>query len=215
MADSPEPAPAAVQPAAAAAPAAPSGGAAGTGAGAIAAADLAAILGNIMAGGSGGMRGGGTGDPGPSLGDVLQPKALAPLLGSEEMVARLAPYLPEEHRLVGVGGPGGGLRMGAVEPLLDGAVPWRARAVGAACQLRAPHASPPWRRSAAAIRELVSTPQFRHQVGLFSHALSTGQLDTSQFGLPPGGFGVADFLRAIQQQADRAAADRQQQQQPQ
>ncbi len=36
------------------------------------------------------------------------------------------------------------------------------------------------RRSAAAIRELVSTPQFRHQLDLFSHALMTGQLDTSQ-----------------------------------
>ena len=37
-------------------------------------------------------------------------------------------------------------------------------------------------RSAAAIRELVSTPQFRHQLDLFSHALMTGQLDTSQVG---------------------------------
>jgi hypothetical protein len=35
-----------------------------------------------------------------------------------------------------------------------------------------------------------------------SHALMTGQLDTSQFGLPPGGFGVADFLRSIQAAAD-------------
>lgn len=38
------------------------------------------------------------------------------------------------------------------------------------------------RRSGAAIRELVSTPQFRHQLDLFSHALMTGQLDTSQVG---------------------------------
>lgn len=34
----------------------------------------------------------------------------------------------------------------------------------------------------------------------------TGQLDTSQFGLPPGGFGVLDFLGSIQAQADKEAA---------
>ena len=66
-------------------------------------------------------------------------------------------------------------------------------------------------RSAAAISELVSTPQFRHQLDLFSHALMTGQLDTAQFGLPPGGgFGVLDFLGSIQRHADQ---QRQQQQQ--
>ena len=66
--------------------------------------------------------------------------------------------------------------------------------------------------------ELVSTPQFRHQLEQFSQALMTGQLDTSQFGLPPGGgFGVLDFLKSIQQQADaeaaQAASGQQQQQQ--
>eukprot|EP00877_Chromochloris_zofingiensis_P010437 jgi/Chrzof1/5647/Cz16g10040.t1 len=35
---------------------------------------------------------------GPSLAEVLQPEALAPLLQDPEVVSRLAPYLPEEHR---------------------------------------------------------------------------------------------------------------------
>lgn len=34
----------------------------------------------------------------------------------------------------------------------------------------------------------------------------TGQLDTSQFGLPPGGYGVQHFLQAIQAAADKEAA---------
>ncbi|KAI7839776.1 hypothetical protein COHA_006576 [Chlorella ohadii] len=144
-----------------AAPAAAVGGAAAGGGGSatISASNLAAALGSILSGAAarqGGMAA--MADPGPTLGDVLKPEALGPLLASEEMVARLAPYLPEEHR------------------------------------------------SAAAIRELVSTPQFRHQLDLFSHALMTGQLDTSQFGLPAGGFGVLDFLRSIQTQADQKKA---------
>lgn len=51
----------------------------------------------------------------------------------------------------------------------------------------------------------MSTPQFRHQLDLFSHALMTGQLDASQFGLPPGGYGVLEFLAGIQRQADNQA----------
>lgn len=49
-----------------------------------------------------------------------------------------------------------------------------------------------WCRSREAITELVSSPQFRHQLALFSHALMTGQLDISQFGLRSqvGGVGV-------------------------
>ena len=58
---------------------------------------------------------------------------------------------------------------------------------------------------------------------LLSQALQTGQLDTSQFGLGGGqAFGVQEFLRAIQRQADEeeaqgsqeeAGAEQQQQQQ--
>ena len=63
------------------------------------------------------------------------------------------------------------------------------------------------RRSQAAIAELVSTPQFRQQVALMGHALATGQLDTSHFSLPGGqGYGVAQFLAAIQRQGDEARA---------
>lgn len=159
-------------------------------------------------------------------------------------------------------------------------------ALTGALSLPLPPACPP-RRSAAAIAELVSTPQFRHQLDLFSHgewagraagagtrglrgtsrcrqllgdaarldvwrllmlssaaatpqrpfgvvplvfspvpsapapphhahaALMTGQLDTSQFGLPPGGYGVRDFLKAIQAAADTEAAAKSSAAQPQ
>ena len=37
----------------------------------------------------------------------------------------------------------------------------------------------------------------------FSHALQSGQMDLAQFGLSSGtGFGVADFLQAIQSQVE-------------
>ncbi|EFN51190.1 hypothetical protein CHLNCDRAFT_141354 [Chlorella variabilis] len=153
---------AAASPAAAAAGAVASGAAGGGGVTGIGAADLAAVLGSLLAGGAGQGASGQAGrrlaaDPGPSLSDVLRPELLAPLLRSPDMVQRLAPFLPEEHR------------------------------------------------SADAISELVSTPQFRHQLDLFSHALMTGQLDASQFGLPPGGYGVLEFLAGIQRQADNQA----------
>lgn len=98
--------------------AAAAGGAAAGGG--IGASDLAAVLGQIMGGGSG-SRGGlnaaglaaalqglqqqrglrppaSAADPGPTLGDVLKPELLAPLLQAPDVVQRLAPYLPEEHR---------------------------------------------------------------------------------------------------------------------
>ncbi|KAL4853861.1 26S proteasome regulatory subunit RPN13 [Chlorella vulgaris] len=156
----------AAPPAAVGAPAQP-GGVAPSPAAAITSSQLAAALGSILAGSAGQQGAAGThqqqmqqaaaaaANRGPSLADVLNPELLAPLLQSPDMVQRLAPYLPEQHR------------------------------------------------TAAAIREIVSAPQFRHQLGLFSNALSTGQLDTSQFGLPAGGFGVLDFLSSIQAQADQ------------
>lgn len=102
------PAPAAGRPAPAAPPAAAAQSGSGGAGGPIAASDLAAILGGIL---SGAGTGGGSGlaaalqrqrasaaDPGPTLGDVLKPELLAPLLRSPDMVQRLAQYLPEEHR---------------------------------------------------------------------------------------------------------------------
>lgn len=92
------------QPAAAPAPApAPAGG--NGAAAAISAASLAAALGAALSGAAAGGQQRALADLGPSLGDVLKPEALAPLLQSPELVARLAPYLPEEHRWGGcVGG---------------------------------------------------------------------------------------------------------------
>eukprot|EP00887_Chlorella_sp_A99_P000404 scaffold13.g404.t1 len=83
------------------------------------------------------------------------------------------------------------LRPEAVCPLVDDALAARL----------APHL-PPSYQSPAAIRDLIASPQWRHQVRLLSHALQSGELDTSQFGLPPGGLGVLEFLAAIQKQAD-------------
>lgn len=94
---------AAASPAAAAAGAVASGAAGGGGVTGIGAADLAAVLGSLLAGGAGQGASGQAGrrlaaDPGPSLSDVLRPELLAPLLRSPDMVQRLAPFLPEEHR---------------------------------------------------------------------------------------------------------------------
>ena len=65
------------------------------------------------------------------------------------------------------------------------------------------------RGSKEAILTTVRSPQFRQCLETFSHALQTGQLDYTMFGLEPSdvsGFGVAAFLQAIQQDADRRAA---------
>ena len=56
-------------------------------------------------------------------------------------------------------------------------------------------------RSTQDLEELMRTPQFQNQLERFSHALQSGQMDLAQFGLNPGtGFGVAEFLQAIQAQ---------------
>ena len=53
------------------------------------------------------------------------------------------------------------------------------------------------------LEALLRTPQFQSQLERFSAALQSGQIDLAQFGLPPGtGFGVAEFLAAIQAEAD-------------
>ena len=65
------------------------------------------------------------------------------------------------------------------------------------------------RGSKEAILSTVRSPQFRQCLDTFSAALQSGQLDYTMFGLQPSdvsGFGVAAFLQAIQQDADRKAA---------
>lgn len=98
-------------PAAAGTPAQP-GGVAPSPAAAITSSQLAAALGSILAGSAGQQGDAGThqqqmqqaaaaaASRGPSLADVLNPELLAPLLQSPDMVQRLAPYLPEQHRWV-------------------------------------------------------------------------------------------------------------------
>ena len=58
-------------------------------------------------------------------------------------------------------------------------------------------------RGSENLEALMRTPQFQSQLERFSAALQSGQMDLAQFGLPPGtGFGVAEFLAAIQAEAD-------------
>jgi 26S proteasome regulatory subunit N13 len=58
-------------------------------------------------------------------------------------------------------------------------------------------------RSSQELETLINTPQFKSQLERFSHALQSGQMDLAQFGLSSGtGFGVADFLQAIQSQVE-------------
>ncbi|GAB4823587.1 hypothetical protein N2152v2_010633 [Parachlorella kessleri] len=133
---------------------------------------LASILSNIMSGGAAQQqqqqhrRQQLIEAAGPSLGEVLKPEQIVPLLQSSDVLERLAPFLPEQQR------------------------------------------------SREALTEVVSSPQFRHQLALFSNALMSGELDLSQFGLQGQGFGVLEFLRAIQRQADAETQQQQQQSQP-
>jgi hypothetical protein len=123
------------------------------------AASLAAVLGNIM-GGGGGAAAAAAAPAGPSLTEVLRPDRVVPLLADSTLLAaRVAPFLPPEHR------------------------------------------------SPEAMSAVLRSPQFRHQLDLLSGALASGQLDASQFGVGAGpAAGVADFLAAIQRQADAEAA---------
>ncbi|KAK9809199.1 hypothetical protein WJX72_011241 [[Myrmecia] bisecta] len=71
----------------------------------------------------------------------------------------------------------------------------------------APHL-PEEHRTAAALREVATSAQFRHQLDVFSSALQSGQLDLAQFGLGQGqGFSVVDFLESIQQLVDQERAE--------
>jgi len=66
---------------------------------------------------------------------------------------------------------------------------------------------PEEQRSPAAMAEIVNSPHFKHQLDVLSEALATGQIDTSQFGLGPPAFGVAEFLKAIQREAEKEKKD--------
>jgi hypothetical protein len=57
-------------------------------------------------------------------------------------------------------------------------------------------------RSVEGLSEIIDSPQFKGQLAVLSHALATGQLGNEQFGLSQAGYGVAEFLKAIQRQAD-------------
>ena len=62
-----------------------------------------------------------------------------------------------------------------------------------------------------AILELAGSAQFRQQLAAFSQALTSGQLDISQFGLQPTSgaspnFSVADFLASVQAHVDSLPA---------
>lgn len=110
---------AAAPPAAAPAAARPAGAPGGGGGGAIGASALAAVLGNIMSGAAGPSMSAllqqrrAAADPGPTLGDVLRPELLAPLVREPDMVQRLAPYLPEQYRCAEGRGRGGMFRHAA------------------------------------------------------------------------------------------------------
>ncbi|KAL0020885.1 hypothetical protein WJX77_006881 [Trebouxia sp. C0004] len=63
-------------------------------------------------------------------------------------------------------------------------------------------------RNMQGLLAVATSPQWRHQLDIFSHALQTGQLDVSAFGLQFLGFSVADFLESIQKQSDAEADQR-------
>ena len=63
-------------------------------------------------------------------------------------------------------------------------------------------------RESEDLEALLRTPQFQAQLERFSAALQSGQMDLAQFGLPPGtGFSVAEFLAAIQAEAEKKKRD--------
>lgn len=123
-------------------------------AGPINAGTLAAVLGNIMNNHQQQQQQQVMDADHPSLSQVLSPDVVKPLLCNTDMLGKIAPYLPEQHRNV------------------------------------------------ASLQLILSSPQFRHQLDLLTHALSTGMVDTTLFGLGEQAFGVGPFLAAIQRQAN-------------
>mmetsp|Transcript_14135 Transcript_14135/g.40053 ORF Transcript_14135/g.40053 Transcript_14135/m.40053 type:complete len:314 (-) Transcript_14135:83-1024(-) len=62
---------------------------------------------------------------------------------------------------------------------------------------------PPQHRNYEGLISVASSPHFQQQLETFSHALQTGQLDLSQFGLDVKGFTVAEFLESIEESVDK------------
>jgi 26S proteasome regulatory subunit N13 len=58
-------------------------------------------------------------------------------------------------------------------------------------------------RTPEAMAEIINSPQFKHQLDVLTQALATGQIDTSHFGLGSAAFGVAEFLKAIEREAEK------------
>lgn len=65
-------------------------------------------------------------------------------------------------------------------------------------------------RTTEALVSLAHSAQFQQQLATLSHALQSGQLDLTQFGLQAAGYSVADFLQAVQDLVDREARQQQQ-----
>ncbi|EFJ46263.1 adhesion molecule [Volvox carteri f. nagariensis] len=141
---------------------------------------LAAILGNAIAAGLGG--------------------GSRPAYGPEEqlaqsLLAQLAAVQGHNRRTAVAPGPSLAevLRPETILPVLrDPAV----------LEVLGPHL-PEEHRTPEALVALAHSPQFQQQLGSFSTALQTGQLDLSQFGLRATGYSVADFLSAIQDLVNR------------
>lgn len=93
----------------------------------------------------------------PSLADVMTTDALRTLLDDDDIVARLAEFLPEQQRYGG--------------------------AYVAPCYCKT--CASLYNRTPHDVRAVVACPQFKHQLHVLSMALKTGQLDFAQFGLPP------------------------------
>lgn len=62
---------------------------------------------------------------------------------------------------------------------------------------------PEEQRSKASIIVILNSPQFKHQLGILSSALATGQLDASQFGIGTTSFGVREFLKSVESHASK------------
>jgi uncharacterized membrane protein YgcG len=58
---------------------------------------------------------------------------------------------------------------------------------------------PEGHRTAGELRALARSAPFQQQLQAFSAALQQGQLDLSQFGLRAEGFGVRDFVAALEE----------------
>lgn len=115
-------------------------------------------------------------ETGPSLADVLKPEIIVPLLNSPDMVERLAPYLPEDHRH-GVFNATAAVQLSTAGflPPVTPAFVWLEAVIDR--QMR------PARRNQEALVALAQSSQFRQQLQTFGQALQSGMLNLAHFGL--------------------------------